>query len=455
MNMKKNIKSLKEQDTTIADLNKEKSILNVVFESHRNCIPSWLKNPTMSTHNDKPVIMGQNSKNEDIILYVDLKDPDKKLKAKNLITNKIGFWTCSAVDSITIKPSSEFTTDVNLPKEKCHSSLKNYLVNAIEYRARVQSSLAANFRQLQSDVIKCAGRGMYDKGNFQGFTKETLGLTVTKNLQPFGFFRGGNTLSWNEIKRILTGRNKLLGPDPKQSRPSSPYLISQNQFESIDKGIDKLISESLRQVITTKQKELIQENKIVKTRLRVLIEGKKTLSKIESTKLFKDIIEEVRHLNSMGIEKEVIKEELLGLLSTLTEPKNTSVMKSFKENFANWLSTKVVDRDSEVFMSDAVVSAIMSVEDNQAVNLIDCGFTSEILTKTVIEDWKNKLLVSSENPIYVSEILRKTLRDTIDNSTFYNTLKQRIEQMICPLLNKVEEKMKTSEKEIKNKLVST
>ena len=451
--MKKNITSLKEQDTTGTDVKKEKSILTVVFESHKNCIPTWLKNPSMSTHENKPVIIGQNSKNEDVILFVDLKDPEKKLKAKNLKTNKGGFWTCSAIDAITTSPAIEFKTEVKLDDESCQTSLRNYLVNAIEYRANVQSSVAPNIRQLRSAIIKCAGAGKYD--NFRGFDKNSLGLEVTKNLQPFGFFKGGNTLSWNEIKRILTGRNKLLGPDPKQSRPASPYLISQNQFESIDRGLDKLISESLKQVITTKQKEVIQENKIVKNRFKVLIEGKKTLTKSESSKLFKNIIEEVRHLNSMEISKEVIKEELLGLLSTLTEPKNNSVMKSFKENFADWLSTKVVDRDSEVFMSDAVVSAVMGVEDSQAVNLVDCGFTSEILTKTVIEDWKNKLLVSSENPMYVSEILRKTLRDTIDNSTFYNTLKDRIEQMICPLLNKVEEKMKTSEKEIKNKLVST
>ena len=451
--MKKNITSLKEQDTTGTDTKQEKSILTVVFESHKNCLPTWLKNPSMSTHENRPVIIGQNSKNEDVILFVDLKDPEKKLKAKNLKTNKGGFWTCSAIDAIAPSASIEFKREVKLDDESCQTALRNYLVNAIEHRARIQSSVAPNRGQLQSAIIKCAGAGKYD--NFRGFDRNSLGLEVTKNLQPFGFFKGGNTLSWNEIKRILTGRNKLLGPDPKQSRPASPYLISQNQFESIDKGLDKLISESLKQVIVTKQKEVIQENKIVKTRFKVLIEGKKTLTKSESSKLFKNIIEEVRHLNSMEISKEVIKEELLGLLSTLTEPKNNSVMKSFKENFADWLSTKVVDRDSEVFMSDAVVSAVMGVEDSQAVNLIDCGFTSEILTKTVIEDWKNKLLVSSENPMYVSEILRKTLRDTIDNSTFYNTLKQRIEQMICPLLNKVEEKMKTSEKEIKNKLVTT
>ena len=453
MNMKNNIKPLKEQQTTGTDTKKEKSILTVVFESYKNCIPSWLKNPIMSTHENKPVIMGQNSKNEDVILFVDLQDPEKKLKAKNLKTNKGGFWTCSAVDSITTSPAIEFKTEVKLEDESCQTSLRNYLVNAIEYRANVQSSVAPNIRQLRSAIIKCAGAGKYD--NFQGFTQETLGATVTKRLQPFGLLRSGKTLSWNEIKRILTGRNKLLGPDPKQSRPASPYLISQNQFESIDRGLDKVISESLKQVITTRKKEVLQENVIVKNRFKVLIEGKKTLSKSESKKLFRNIIEEVRHLNSMNISNEVIKEELLGLLSTLTEPKNNSVMKSFKENFADWLSSKVVDRDSEVFMSNAVVSAIMSVEDSQAVNLIECNFTSEILTKTVIEDWKNKLLVSSDNPIYVSEILRKTLRDTIDNSTFYNTLKTRIEQMICPLLNKVEEKMKTSEKEIKNKLVSS
>jgi hypothetical protein len=76
--MKNNIKPLKEQQTTGTDTKKEKSILTVVFESYKNCIPSWLKNPIMSTHENKPVIMGQNSKNEDVILFVDLQDPEKK-----------------------------------------------------------------------------------------------------------------------------------------------------------------------------------------------------------------------------------------------------------------------------------------------------------------------------------------------------------------------------------------
>lgn len=442
----KSKKMIKEQN----DEKQEKAILSTVIQSHKNCLPNWLKNPKLTTHDNKNVIMGNNANNEEVILYVDLKD-GQKFKSKNLKTNQTGTWSCKPLEDITTNDASLYRRKVNLPKENCETALLNYLASAIEHRAGTQTSIAPNFRQMRSDVEKCASGGIYDK--FEGFTSEDLGLSVTKKLQPFGFLKGGKVLSWREIKKILTGRNKLLGPNPRKSRPSSPYLISQNVFESTNDNLGKLINESLNEMVKKQKKENIQESKIVKNRFKVLVEGKNKFNKEETNKFFIDVINEITYMNSLGMTKEVIKEELINLLSTLLKSDNMSVMGVFKENFAKWLSDKVVDMDSEVVMSDAIRSAIMNVDDNQVVNLIDCDFTSEILTKTVISDWKNKLLVTGDNPRYVSEILRKTLRDTIDNSTFFNTLKDRIEQMICPLLNNIEKKMEKAEVEIKNKIV--
>lgn len=206
-----------------------KATITMIFESHKNCIPSWVSSPRLAVYGGESVIMGNNKNNENVVLFITNENGGNKLKLRNLVTNEVSSLECSVISKITNSSASDYRVKVDLNNESCINVLRNYLVNAIEYRANVQSTVAPNIRQMRSDIIKCAGAGMYD--NFEGFTKESLGAMVKEDLQPFGFLKGGDKLTWKEIKKILTGKSKLLGPDPKQSRPASPYLISQNQFE--------------------------------------------------------------------------------------------------------------------------------------------------------------------------------------------------------------------------------
>ena len=200
-----------------------KATITMIFESHKNCIPSWLSSPKLTVYGEESVIMGYNTKNENVILFITNEKGENKLKSRNLVTNEVSTVECTVISKITNNSASDYKVKVDLNNKSCINVLRNYLSNALEYRARVQSRIAPNYREMRKDIVKCAGAGIYD--DFEGFTKESLGAKVKDELQPFGFLKGGEKLTWKQIKKILVGKNKLLGPNPKQSRPSSPYLI--------------------------------------------------------------------------------------------------------------------------------------------------------------------------------------------------------------------------------------
>jgi hypothetical protein len=114
----------------------------------------------------------------------------------------------------------------------------------------------------------------------------------------------------------------------------------------------------------------------------------------------------------------------------------------------------VVDVDSEILSKSSVKDAINSVDINSVVKLIDCDYLSDLLTRLSVRNWSETLMRVS-NPSTVSDILRKTLKDTVDNTNFHNELKNRIKSNLCPVLSDIQNKMNDAENKIKNKALST
>ena len=195
-----------------------KPIITMIFESNKFCIPSWVSSPRLAVYGEESVIMGNNKKNENIILFIINDNGEYKLKSRNLVTNEVISLECSVISKITNNSASDYKIKVDLNNESCINVLRNYLVNAIEYRANVQSTVAPNIRQMRSDIIKCAGAGMYD--NFEGFTKESLGAMVKEDLQPFGFLKGGDTKYNAMVFKMYTeaGGQEGTGMDSSDSK---------------------------------------------------------------------------------------------------------------------------------------------------------------------------------------------------------------------------------------------
>lgn len=426
--------NLKEQNEALTP-EQESSRINLAL-TRKECIPTWMKNPQPGQYNNRPVIYDNNSKGERVVLFADL-------TALNTVTKATGVWKCDALSDITTSPTSTASRNVNIDTDTCKEILKNYLVAALQYKARVESEPRANYREQKNDIIRCHGRGAYD--NLPGIDETELSAQVRGNLQPFGLFKKGKTLSWRNIRSILSGRSKGY---------IDPIHFIGNLNESKNDDISKLIKESLLTISTNKRKEILQENKIVRNRFKFLIEGRKTLTKKETGILFENIILEMIRMSSTGIDKKVINEELVQLLGTMFQSKNGEVMEMFKEKFGNWIADKVVDVDSEILSKSSIKDAVMSVDNNNVTKLIDCDYLSDLLTRLSVKNWSDSLM-KVNNPSTVSDTLRKTLKDTVDNTNFHNDLKNRIKTNVCPLLTGVQDKMNDAESKIKNKVLST
>ena len=219
------------------------------------------------------------------------------------------------------------------------------------------------------------------------------------------------------------------------------------------KDMKNVIKESLVEMSNKKRIETIQESKIVKNRFSVLIEGKKSFTKTETEEFFIDLINEIRLANSTGINTEVIKEELLKLLTTLSNTDDKSIMEMFREKYAKWLSDKLVKND--VVMSSDVYSSIIGIDVNDTTKLIECDFTSEIITKTVITNFKQQMEINDTNPTNVNDMMKESLIKIVDDSSFFMKLKGRIEKVLCPILNNIEDKMDSASDEIRKKIVES
>jgi hypothetical protein len=438
--MKRNIKEQSTNEPKKISQSQQISRLNLAL-TRKECIPSGItKTKIIKTNNDGAAIEGVNQEGQKIYLYI---NPEGFTKIKNTVTNEEDDWSCPAIAPVSTSPVSTAGKSVNVDTNTCREILITYLVGALQYRARVETEPRSNYIQQKNDIIRCHGRGAYDK--FTGINQNDLSAQVRQNLQPFGFFKKGNTLSWRNIVSILTGRSK--------GYVDSIHFIG-GLNESKNDEISKVIKESLITLSNHKRKEILQENKIVKNRFKFLIEGRKSFTKKETDKFFNNLINEMVRLSSTGIDKKIINEELVQLLGTVLQSKNGEVMEMFKEKFGNWLSNKVVDVDSEILSKSSVKDAVMAIDNNNITKLMDCDHLSDLLTRISIKNWSDNLM-RVNNPSTVSDILRKTLKDTVDNTNFYNDLKNRIKTNICPLLDNIQTKMDNAETEIKNKVLST
>jgi len=339
-----------------------------------------------------------------------------------------------------LKPNVVQTT-TGIDQTGCSNIITNYFVAAL--RNKAFGDRLTNLNQEKPKVQRCLRGKEMDNFSINTSELEQRVGAGRKNNSLRGVFSGvGNTMSNREIRRILSGR--------KGGVINTEFMIAENK----NNDMSKIIKESLNNLSVNKRKEILVENKIVRNRFRFLIEGKKTLTKKQTNILFENIINEMVRLSLSGIDKKVINEELVQLLGTMFQSKNGEVMEMFKEKFGNWIADKVVDVDSEILSKSSVKDAINSVDINSVVKLIDCDYLSDLLTRLSVRNWSETLMRVS-NPSTVSDILRKTLKDTVDNTNFHNELKNRIKSNLCPVLSDIQNKMNDAENKIKNKALST
>lgn len=410
------------------------------------CLPKWTTEPKYSTHKGKDVIRvkGKTNKKE-YVFYADL-------TAENVETGKVAVWKCQGLEDVVVNSDSDklVTTQVKVTPQGCRTTIKEYLLSGLLHNARVLDNVHPQLRKMKGELVKCYGAGMFEdmepltSGDFVNFDEDSgipEGLPLRKKLSPFGFWKKGKELSFKEIWKILTGRDK-------RSRVTRSYLIR----ESKNNELSKIIKENLVLISKLKKKTLTEERNIVKSRFSVLSEGRNVKTKIDKNSFADDVITEMFELRSQGFETEVISEGLFDMLGGLFGAAGGGIGQIIKEKMATWIISKL-GLSTDGYLSNFIIVAFGNLPLSDYGKLTDCKFLSNLITNSVVESIALNVEKKSGKDGVFMDLLRNIAGDYFNDSSVENKISGFLEGMICPLMGGIKGKMKDAEEQIKASVV--
>jgi hypothetical protein len=328
--------------------------------------------------------------------------------------------------------------------ETCKTYLLQYLGTAMDWQMN-GGSINPTIQQYKPYIVRCKNAGAYDEtSGFTNITQTELSDYVdfsAKN-SPFGFFRQGKELSWNNIKNILSGNSNVL------KRPN-PYIIGQQIAESKKDELKSLIKENLITLSEEKKNNLLGESKIINTRFQIISE-----SKIEDKdKLFNEVISEMFYLNNQGFDKGLINEGFWEILKGLF-PSTDVIGQWFKEKMASWLIEAIAPGQENSWIGSIITTTIGNLKIGDITKLTNCDFTTKLLSKSIAEGVIKKFADSKGVSGALADLVRNSMMEHLDSSEFAQKLESGISHLICPLLGGVTQKMSTVANTMKDKAIA-
>jgi hypothetical protein len=341
------------------------------------------------------------------------------------------------------------TPDTTFNKTKvsaadCKTQLLQYLGTAMDWQMN-GGSINPTIQQYKPYIVRCKNAGAYDEASgFTNVTQTELSdyVDFSADNSPFGFFRQGKTLSWDNIKNILSGNSKVL------KRPN-PYIIGQQIAESVDTKLKSLIKENLITLSEQKKTNLLSETTIINTRFQIIAESKVD----DKDKLFNEVISEMIYLNSQGFDKTLINEGFWDVLGGLF-PSGNVIGGWFKEKMASWLIEAIAPGQENSWIGNIIITTIGNLKVGDITKLTNCDFTTKLLAKSISEGVIRKFAESKGVSGVLADLIRNSMVDHLDSSDFAQKLETGLSHMICPLLGGVSQKMATVATEMKNKAIA-
>jgi len=341
------------------------------------------------------------------------------------------------------------TPDTTFNKTKvsaadCKTQLLQYLGTAMDWQMN-GGSINPTIQQYKPYIVRCKNAGAYDEASgFTNVTQTELSdyVDFSADNSPFGFFRQGKTLSWDNIKNILSGNSKVL------KRPN-PYIIGQQIAESVDAKLKSLIKENLITLSEQKKTNLLSETTIINTRFQIIAESKVD----DKDKLFNEVISEMMYLNSQGFDKTLINEGFWDILGGLF-PSGNVIGQWFKEHMAKWLIEAVAPGQENGWIGNIIITTVGNLKVGDITKLTNCDFTTKLLSKSISEGVIKKFADSKGVSGALADLIRNSMVEHLDSSDFAQKLEAGLSHIICPLLGGVSQKMETVASEMKNKAIA-
>jgi hypothetical protein len=326
--------------------------------------------------------------------------------------------------------------------EECRAKVLQYLGTAMDWQMN-GGSINPTLQQYKVDIGQCNTAGAYD--DFSGVTKDELNKFVdfSDERSPFGFFKMGTTLSWDQVAKILAGRAKRVLKSP------NPYIIGDSILESTEDKLKSLIKENLITLSEEKKNKLLGESNIINTRFQIIKESKIT----DDNKLFNDVISEMFYMNSQGFDKGLINEGFWDVLKGLF-PSTDIVAEWFKEKMTTWLIEAIAPGKENSWIANILITSIGNLNIGDIPKLTNCDFTTKLLSKSISEAVIRKFAKSQGISGVIPDLIRNTMVDHLDNTEFAQKLESGLSHIICPLLGGVAQKMSTVADTMKDKAIA-
>ena len=200
--------------------------------------------------------------------------------------------------------------------------------------------------------------------------------------------------------------------------------------------LEKQIKKSLLETKENKEKRLI-EQKIVKSRLSVLVEHIKTekdfnnLPESEKVQLSFNILQELSYLQSSGLLSETM--DLGGALKSVFGGFFGNATQTFFEPI---LAKIVTPLFGEGFMTNSIISYLTSRPSEVIKSFSDCKLMTKLIAESVSEALVMSLMKSKgfDNPGY--SFLRNTLGGVLKETSFVQGLEGGLSKTVCSLFGK-------------------
>jgi hypothetical protein len=339
---------------------------------------------------------------------------------------------------------------------ECITKLTNYVVSAIQANAGITPILdITQVLRYQTDLQRCWANNAYS--NFPGITEEQVSK-LTKELSPFGFFKMGKKLSFENIKKILRGETKYLKPGAANGASSYIFTIDRRaQRESKFDNLDLLIKENLMITLSEKKKKRLTENKIITNRTNVLLEGGIPKTKVRQERLINNIIIEAISLNSQGLDKDLIKENfwdtIKGLLGSHSE---RDLVEMFKEKYKTFIIEKLTNEKPDTWVSEIVNTSFETIPTSNYFNgkAFECDYITNVISKTLTQEMIKKTEKSFDdntNADTVLDVVKKSVVNLIDDQTFMKNIEHGIAKFICPAIQGIPDKLDKAAEQMRDK----
>lgn len=338
----------------------------------------------------------------------------------------------SSLFALMQPPSDEQELDIKQKeesqKDRCRSMITLYHEAAVNKEDVDQEELDTNIKPAIKDCATVISNSRF------------LNPTVKPKLEKIiGVLNAKSTPTKSNKGRMVNWGLKVGDDETQQVTESFEYKL---------RGI---IRENLLVASENKRKKLLQENRIVKNRFKILKESNNLRTKKGQKKFAIDLMTEMIYLNQQGFDKQIINETLWDTIKGLFGGGHTT--DAIFDYAKEWMIQSLLERleiDPKGWIGASIISAIGNLNLGEIPKLTDCNFLTRYISKSLAEGMVVKLQGQTVGLGPVQSILRNVLVDNLAETDLGQKIEGALGSLLCPIVSGFSAKMDNTSETMKS-----